>query len=477
MKSLSVMSRALSTAALAWLLILPPPAQAGAPQREKLPAISAEELARRIAPLVDDDVLLVLHADLASIDVDAALKGILSGIAADATKEDLETAKGFAEQFRPVAAQWLGEFQRRGGRDAYLLLSMSEMPRGWGMLALSLSEKADANGLAALFGAASARPAKDAEYGFLGTMTTGIAGGLLLIGPERMVEASKERLSAATKAAAPERKELLAAFQSCADTQVQALLLLTKDTRRVIEELMPELPKQIGGGPSTALTRGMLWAAVGINVPPELSLKVRIQSEDAKSAAAFEGLCGRALKAVAEHVGAELPILTAIVPALTPKAHGDKVTLDLAPKEAKQLFLDVARPALAQAREAARRSSRMSNLRFLGIAIYQYVAAHKDAYPPDLQTLVSAKLIGAEIATNPRPPWRAVIYVKPPDDRTKVDPRSLMLYETYDQWDKGICVGFVDGHVEFIADQRRFDKLLAATRAATQPAFKPAGGK
>ena len=59
----------------------------------------------------------------------------------------------------------------------------------------------------------------------------------------------------------------------------------------------------------------------------------------------------------------------------------------------------------------------------------------------------------------------------------KIKRLAQLLTETYDQWDKGICVGFVDGHVEFIADQRRFDKLLAATRAATQPAFKPAGGK
>ena len=44
----------------------------------------------------------------------------------------------------------------------------------------------------------------------------------------------------------------------------QFLLLPTADIRRVIEEMIPTLPGAVGGGPSTTITRGCLWAAVGV---------------------------------------------------------------------------------------------------------------------------------------------------------------------------------------------------------------------
>ena len=65
-----------------------------------------------------------------------------------------------------------------------------------------------------------------------------------------------------------ERPELAAAFAALGDTGAELVLTPSSDTRRVVEEMMPILPKELGGGPITAVTRGLLWTAAGLTPIP-----------------------------------------------------------------------------------------------------------------------------------------------------------------------------------------------------------------
>jgi hypothetical protein len=42
------------------------------------------------------------------------------------------------------------------------------------------------------------------------------------------------------------------------------VFVASADTRKGIEESLPELPKELGGGDVKTLTRGLAWAAVGV---------------------------------------------------------------------------------------------------------------------------------------------------------------------------------------------------------------------
>ena len=97
------------------------------------------------------------------------------------------------------------------------------------------------------------------------------------------------------------RPELAAAFEAAGDGAAQAVLIPPAYTRRVIEELMPQLPKEIGGGPSSILTRGICWAAVGIDLPPQLALHAVIKSQDAAAAAALRGKWAEVLRLAGQH--------------------------------------------------------------------------------------------------------------------------------------------------------------------------------
>ena len=68
---------------------------------------------------------------------------------------------------------------------------------------------------------------------------------------------------------------------------------------------------------------------------------------------------------------------------------------------------------------------------------------------------------------NPRQPQREVgyVYVKPVKNPR---PDTLVVYEAHDDWDGGVNVLFADGHVQFIGDEARFRKELAAAKAAAK---------
>ena len=87
--------------------------------------------------------------------------------------------------------------------------------------------------------------------------------------------------------AADARPELAAAFEAAGDTAVQVIFTPPKYFKRVVEEIMPQLPKEIGGGEGAMLTKGCLWAAIGLDLPPQISAKLVIQSQDATAADAL----------------------------------------------------------------------------------------------------------------------------------------------------------------------------------------------
>src|SRR5262249_21912337 len=80
------------------------------------------------------------------------------------------------------------------------------------------------------------------------------------------------------------RPELVTAIGALGATNAEFVLMPSGDTRRVVEELFPNLPGELGGGPITDLTRGMLWTAVGLKAEPEPRLQLVVQGRDAAAA-------------------------------------------------------------------------------------------------------------------------------------------------------------------------------------------------
>jgi prepilin-type processing-associated H-X9-DG protein len=176
------------------------------------------------------------------------------------------------------------------------------------------------------------------------------------------------------------RPELVEAFRAAGDTAIQFLLLPTHNDRRVIDELMPTLPNEIGGGSSTVLTRGVQWLALGINAPPKVSLQLAIQSEDREAATALRAkwLEVTRLFSRQEIPLKALPDIDKAFALLTPEVKGDRLVLGLGePDRSIQALLATITPLLEQMRNHASRQLSSTNLKQIALAMHNFYDIHK----------------------------------------------------------------------------------------------------
>src|SRR5581483_12094591 len=117
---------------------------------------------------------------------------------------------------------------------------------------------------------------------------------LLVLGPFTALKRLSERREPVA------REGLADAIKAAGDTGVQVLLLPTKDQRRVLEEMVPHLPPQFGNIPSKHLTRGLRWAATGLDVAPKPSFQLTVQCTDATTAKTINALMVAGVQALGQ---------------------------------------------------------------------------------------------------------------------------------------------------------------------------------
>jgi prepilin-type processing-associated H-X9-DG protein len=302
--------------------------------------------AKAIAPLFDEQTVAVVRADLARVNVDAIAAALLD-LVPDA-QQDIDHAKG-------KAARWIAAFTQAGGRELYGVFSLADLgTRDWlPIMVVPLGEKADPAALGRLF----PRPYQVKQLSCT------------------LVAATPDALKRLDSQKPDERPEMTAAFEAAGDAAVQVLLLPPKYSRRVIEEVMPQLPGEVGGGPSTIVTRGVRWAALAVDLPPQPALRLVIQSDDAPAAEALLGKWSDVLRLASEReeIRRLAPKSEEAIPLLTPARHGDRLVVAL---DAKTPGMDaLATPvvkSIRQARKSTWRAQSMNNLKQIGLAMHNY---------------------------------------------------------------------------------------------------------
>ncbi len=251
---------------LTWLALV---TSCGAPTaaRAAEPAVPTDGLAK-VAPYVDDSTRVVISVDLSRIDVAVLLRMLVPSLP-DGTSvgADLQRSREAL-----LAAKI---------KDVYVVVSLAELPQQpWFLLAPSPPDLEPAALFAQLprkwpvwLGRAEAQTVRRIDRDDTGPM--------LFIGLE-------ETLKRLTHAPFPSRPELAASWRAVDGAPIRILFLPTDDDRRVVEELFPTLPDRFGSGPSTVLTRGLRWAACGIDVTPKRSLQLIAESADPPAAQALQ---------------------------------------------------------------------------------------------------------------------------------------------------------------------------------------------
>lgn len=425
--------------------------------------------AKAAAPFIDDQTVAVIRLDLKGLDVDAAWAPI-DKIGGQAMGADLEA---LAKQKQLLSA-WVAGLVKAGADELYLSMNLADLLDGALFAFVPLAEGANARAIAGLLASGRADGPASRQLGrqrLVGSPLSSIVHATAQI-RGAVVGGRRAQLERIRQAAPVRRPELAEAFAAAGDSAVQVLLLPTADTRRVIEELMPTLPAVLGGGPSAALTRGVMWAAVGMKTAPEISLRLVIRSQDAASARAFSATIGSTYAALAKShaVRKRLPGIQKLTAMLTPTVTGDGLTLTLNEKQLDVVITDLVIPPLHGARAQAIRLNRLRRITHILAAAHRYANQHKGNFPPNLQALVDAKMIPASFlrfrlpATATQPAREVgLVYIQPPPFSQISRPtETVVLYEV---WRDAINVGFADGHARFIRDEGAFRKLLAESKA------------
>ena len=142
---------------------------------------------------------------------------------------------------------------------------------------------------------------------------------------------------------------------------------------------MPILPKELGGGPITAVTRGLLWTAVGLTPDPEPRLQIVVQAKDAESAQALNALGKSLIQYLRQspQVPRYAPDFAKLADDLKAEVNQDRITVVIDAQKASAWAAVLTKPL----RENAVRSQCTNNLKQIGLAMHNYHARHK-TFPP-----------------------------------------------------------------------------------------------
>ncbi len=315
----------------------------------------ADARLKAVAPFVDDQTLVVGHIDLPRVNIDRLLDFVAGLIPAEA--REVREAKAMAGKMRDGLVE-------AGAKEAYVLLSLAQLHQPGPLVVVPLAKDADAEAVTRIAGGLLKG---SADSGQIKTFRT---EGALLIGPPATVDRAR------TMKAMP-RPELAAAFAAAKDLPARVLVVPPPHLARVVDEIMPQLPKEIGGGPSKTVTEGVRWLAVGASSEP-LHVEAVLQSRDAASARAFQELLGRVLAKALEQPGVReaVPELAALQRVLKPTVEGDRLVLSVPEKD----LTEAVKPLLARARENAARAVQMNGMKQMLLAMHNYLSTY-DRFP------------------------------------------------------------------------------------------------
>jgi len=431
-----------------------------------------------VGPFIDSQTFAVGRVDVTRLNIDAIVDKFLS-IASDFVGED--DKKMMAEQlgeFRQEAKQRIGKFTKAGVKEIYAVFSLSDFP--FFFIVVPTPKDIDSQSLSLLTDVIDSMR-KEFDIGMFEQYQT---RGVILAGRKVTIDRLKAMPSAAS------RPELVDAFAATGDATVQLAIIPTADQRRIIEEMLPTVQTKIGEVPGAAISQGLMWAAAGIDGPPELSLKLTVQSKDNAAANNVKDVINNFYKFIRQEPQVQkfFPDVDKLLTMLRPTVTNDRLLLTINRQQANTIIHDILPPVLVKARGQAKRMQCTHQLRQIGVAIIMYMNDHKGKCPPDLETL-KTKYISPKQLVCPASHGKDSYVYRGADlnDKANSDMISNMIF-VYDKAENHVkshngqgrqvrMVLFMDGHVEWQSEERfqasvkRDNKLRKAAGLAEKPAL------
>ena len=338
--------------------------------------------AETIAPYIDSQTIAVARVNVRQINPDAIFEKISEIILKDVKPSEKDKVLANLPMLLQTVHQWITDFTTAGGKDIYIVMSLADFPKVF--MITSVAPDADAQAIAQLL--RKVQPAGKSKSSPLYMNTFEKLDQVVFGGSDATLQRLRE-------GEPDSRPELSTAFAAMGNPAVQVLIIPSADSRRVIEEMLPVLPAEVGGAPGTTITHGLIWAAVGIDGPPNMAFKLHIQSQDATSALEIGKLIANLYNIIRQNteIRKELHNLDGILKTLTPTVQRDHLTVALDKTGMDTIVNDVS-PIILWSQGTAC----VHQLNSIGKAILMYQNDHRDKNPPNLETLVEAGDVPAQ---------------------------------------------------------------------------------
>ena len=284
------------------------------------------------------------HVDVSRIEADPliALAGQLIPALQDSA--DLQRAK-------TASTQTLATLTKAGAKDVYFVFGLADVSFGANnpqpvFAIVPLAANADVKALSQVFAQMGEVTERLDDVLFAGSRT------------------ALARLKQKSPPDDRRRRRYRGLCEAAGDTAARFLFVPPRHWQRVIEEMMPNMPAEMGGGPSTTFTHGIRWVAVGIEPPLQFSVRLVIQSQDAEAAKALRQKWDELARLIgqSDDVRKSVPNFAALQEIFTPKVEGDRLVITLDQKQGLAGMVSLMMPSLTNApHERATRQIRQNN--------------------------------------------------------------------------------------------------------------------
>jgi prepilin-type processing-associated H-X9-DG protein len=434
-----------------------------------VPAALPATGASTVDSFLDDQTLAVVRFDLVGLDLKGMQDSILQSVdELRKTNQEVDRARSDIQEQLNKTFKKVEDFRGAGAKRVYVIISMADFLQGQPpFVVVPLDKGTDPkpiedilNSLDQVDEAADQKNAHPPDDLLRASV---LRDAVVDAGPRTL-----ERL----KTLQPAHTDADRALEAAGKAQVRMAIVAQAGARTSLEQIAPNLPPALGGGPIDPVSKGLQWVSLGVALPPSPSVKVILQGKDADAAKALQQLAEKAIAWAADRKQGppEALAFTQLVSKLKPVTENDRVVIELKGDDARQLPGVIA-ASLLNARSMAARQQSMSNLRQLDIGIMMYANDHNGALPKDLGAELQPYLGASakQIWTDPLRPnqQHPYVYIKLADRQSDVknSADSIMIYENHTTWDNGINVAFADGHVEWFDNEKQFKEKLDQTKS------------
>lgn len=304
---------------------------------------AAEARAKMVAPFLDAQAVAVVRVDVGRIDPDALARRLMALLKRD---------EGPLAEEMAMLTRLKKQFADAGAKEVYVVISLADLPEST-LVVVPLAVGKDEKPLAELC----------RKVGFAGVERRGDAVGA-------GTEATLKRL----RDLKPDpRPDLVKAFEALGDNADAEFVLLPPATlRKSLQETMPTLPAEVGGGSSKVIAEGLRWAAVRLKLTPKLEFEAVVQAKDPDTAKSLRDLARRVLDDAVKHddVKQIVPRAAKLVPLFTPALKDDRLSLKIT--EEQVAAVEALEGVVDAQKRAAERVRSANNLRQLGLALHTY---------------------------------------------------------------------------------------------------------